>query len=76
MVKGFGDRQRRGLKAVPGYRLLLESDSPHLPDVADSINHPAHLFRVVDEVARVKGQSPLDIIRAGIANEQALYRRK
>ena len=40
MVKGFGDRQRRGLKAVPGKRLLLESDSPHLPDVAGSINHP------------------------------------
>ena len=35
MVKGFGDRQRQGLKAVPGNRLLLESDSPHLPDVAD-----------------------------------------
>jgi hypothetical protein len=27
MVKGFGDRQRQGLKAVPGNRLLLESDS-------------------------------------------------
>jgi Tat protein secretion system quality control protein TatD with DNase activity len=36
MVKGFGDRQRRGLKAVPGSRLLLESDSPHLLDVAGS----------------------------------------
>jgi Tat protein secretion system quality control protein TatD with DNase activity len=33
MVKGFGDRQRRGLRAVPGDRLLLESDSPHLSDV-------------------------------------------
>jgi Tat protein secretion system quality control protein TatD with DNase activity len=76
MVKGFGDRQRRGLKAVPGNRLLLESDSPHLPDVSGSINHPAHLFRVAEEVARVRGQSPLDILRAGIANGQALYRRK
>ena len=28
MVKGFGDRQRRELKADPGNRLLLESDSP------------------------------------------------
>ena len=28
MVKGFGDRQRRGLKAAPGNRLLLESDTP------------------------------------------------
>jgi hypothetical protein len=27
MVKGFGDRPRRGLRAVPGNRLLLESDS-------------------------------------------------
>ena len=76
MVKGFGDRQRRGLKAVPGNRLLLESDSPHLLDVAGSINHPAHLFRVAEEVARVRDQSPLDILRAGIANGQALYRRK
>jgi Tat protein secretion system quality control protein TatD with DNase activity len=54
----------------------LESDSPHLPDVAGSINHPAHLFRVAEEVARVRGQSPLNILRAGIANGQALYRRK
>ena len=76
MVKGFGDRQRGGLKAVPGNRLLLESDSPHLPNVAGSINHPARLFRVAEEVARVRGQSPLDILRAGIANGQALYRRK
>jgi hypothetical protein len=52
--------QRRGLKAVPGNRLLLESDSPHLLDVAGSINHPAHLFRVAEEVARVRGQSPLE----------------
>ncbi len=28
MVKGFGDRQRRRLKAIPGNRHLLESDSP------------------------------------------------
>jgi TatD DNase family protein len=76
MVKGFGDRPKRGLRAVPGNRLLLESDSPHLPDVAGSINHPAHLFRVAEEVAQVRGQSPLDILRAGIANGQALYRRK
>jgi Tat protein secretion system quality control protein TatD with DNase activity len=76
MVKGFGDRQRRGLKAVPGNRLLLESDSPHLSDVAGSINHPAHLFRVAEEVARVRDQSPLDVLWAGIANGRALYRRK
>jgi hypothetical protein len=64
MVKGFGERQRRRLKGIPGNRLLLESDSPHLPDVAGSINHPAHLFRVAEEVARVRGQSPLDVLRA------------
>jgi TatD DNase family protein len=74
MVKGFGDRQR--LKAIPGNRLLLESDSPHLPDVAGSINYPAHLFRVAEEVARVRGQSPLDVLRAGIANGQSLSLRK
>ena len=31
---------------------------------------------VAEEVAQVRGQSPLDILRAGIANGQALYRRK
>ena len=76
MVKGFGDRQRRGLKAFPGNRLLLESDSPHLPDVAGSVNHPAHLFRVAEEVARVRDQSPLDVLRAGLVNGRTLYRRK
>ena len=76
MVKGFGDRQRRALKAVPGNRLLLESDSPHLPDVAGSVNHPAHLFRVAEEVARVRDQSPLDVLRASLANGRTLYRRK
>jgi hypothetical protein len=39
----------------------LESDSPHLPDVAGSINHPAHLFRVAEEVTRVRDQSPLEV---------------
>jgi hypothetical protein len=34
----------------PGNKLLLESDSPHLHDVAGSVNHPAHLFRVAEEV--------------------------
>jgi Tat protein secretion system quality control protein TatD with DNase activity len=76
MVKGFGDRQRRGLKGVTGNRLLLEPDFPHLPDVAGSINHLVHLFRVAEEVARVRDQSPLDVLRAGIANGRALYRRK
>jgi Tat protein secretion system quality control protein TatD with DNase activity len=76
MVKGFGDRERRGLKAVPGNRLLLESDSPHLSDVAGSVNHPAYLFRVAEEVARVRDQSPLDVLRKGIANGRTLYRRK
>ena len=28
LVKGFGERQRLGLRSVPGTRLLLESDSP------------------------------------------------
>jgi Tat protein secretion system quality control protein TatD with DNase activity len=58
LVKGFGERQRLGLKSVPGNRLLLESNSPHLPDVAGSVNHPARLFRVAEEVAPVRDQSP------------------
>ena len=76
MVKGFGDRQRRELKAVQGNRHLLESDSPNLPDVAGSVNHPAYLFRVAEEVARVRDQSPLDVLREGIGNGRTLYRRK
>ena len=40
--------------------------------MAGSINHPAHLFRVAEEVARVRGQSPLDVLRAdctGVSSE-------
>jgi Tat protein secretion system quality control protein TatD with DNase activity len=47
MVKGFGERQRLGLKSVPCNRLLLESKSPHLPDVAGSVNHPGGRFGAV-----------------------------
>ena len=65
-----------GLRSVPGTRLLLESDSPHLPDVAGSVNHPVRLFRVAEKVVRVRDQSPWDILRAGLANGRALYRRK
>ena len=75
-VKGFHESQKRGLRAVPGTRLLLESDAPHLPDVVGSINHPAHMFRVAEEVAWVRDQSPRDVLRAGRANRGALYRRK
>jgi hypothetical protein len=31
-MKGFGDRQRLGLKSVPGNRFLLEFDPPRLPE--------------------------------------------
>ena len=75
-MKRFEDRQRLGLKSVPGNRFLLEFDSPRLPEVAGSVNHPAHLFRVAEEVAQVRNQSPLDVLRAGLANERTLYRRK
>ena len=75
-VKGFEEGQKRGLKALLGTRLLLESVSPHLPDVAGSVNHPARLFRVAEEIARVRDQSPRDIRRAGLVNGRSLYRRK
>jgi Tat protein secretion system quality control protein TatD with DNase activity len=39
MVKGFGDRQRRGLKAVPGNRLLLESDK-YLAEQISPLDQP------------------------------------
>jgi len=61
---------------VPGTKLLLESDSPNLPDVAGSVNHPARLFRVTEEVARVRDQSPGDVHRAGLANGRTLYWRR
>jgi hypothetical protein len=44
--------------------------------VVESVNHPAHLFRVAEEVARVRDQSALDVLRAGCAIGRTLYRRK
>jgi Tat protein secretion system quality control protein TatD with DNase activity len=70
LVKGFGERQKQGLKSVPGNRLLLESDSPNLPDVAGSVNHPTRLFRVAEEVALVRDQSPGDVLRTDLTNGQ------
>ena len=70
MVKGFGDRQRRGLKPYQG------TGSSWSLTLLISPMWPVHLFRVAEEVARVRGQSPLDILRAGIANVQTLYWRK
>ena len=75
-MKVFEESQKRGLRAVPGTRYFLESDSPHFPDVAGSINHPTLLLKVVEEVARVRDQSPKDVLRAGLDNGRALYRRK
>jgi Tat protein secretion system quality control protein TatD with DNase activity len=75
-LKGFGERQRQGLKSVPGNRLLLESDSPNLPDVAGSVDHPARLFRVAEEFALVRDQSPGDVLRTDLTNGQNLYWRR
>ena len=78
LVKGFGERQRQwqGLKSVPGNRLLLESDSPNVPDVAGSVNHPARLFMVAEEVALVRDQSPGDVLRTNLTNGQNLFWRR
>ncbi|VAX18951.1 Uncharacterized metal-dependent hydrolase YcfH [hydrothermal vent metagenome] len=67
---------RESLKAVPGHRLLLETDSPYLAPQKKRgrRNSPALLKYVVDKAAEVRGVTRDDIQRITVTNFKTLFR--
>lgn len=66
---------RQAARIVPAHRLLAETDSPYLAPVPfrGKRNEPAHVVRVYEKLAEVRGE-PLDVLTAQIsANVGALF---
>jgi TatD DNase family protein len=66
---------REAVRTIPADRLLVETDSPYLAPVPfrGKRNEPAHVARVVAEVAIARGASPEDIGRLVARNFDALF---
>ncbi|MBI1944552.1 MAG: TatD family hydrolase [Deltaproteobacteria bacterium] len=60
-------RLREAVPHIPADRLLVETDAPELP--------PERLVDVVAEVARLRGEQPIDVARRAEDNARAVYRR-
>jgi TatD DNase family protein len=60
-------RLRETVPHIPADRLLVETDAPELP--------PERLVDVVAEVARLRGERPIDVARRTEHNARAVYRR-
>jgi TatD DNase family protein len=61
---------------VPLDRLLVETDSPFLAPVPHrgTRNEPAHVARVVQALAEMHAQPPVELARATAANFHTLFR--
>jgi TatD DNase family protein len=73
-VAGFLEPQLKGLRAVPGDRLLLETDSPYL-SCSDgvSINTPSRIGDVARVVSQELGRNVRDVLAQTTANGRRLY---
>ncbi len=69
------NRLRDLVANMPLEYLLLETDSPDQPGCAHrgQRNEPAYLIDVVKEIARLRGQSELEIAEATTANARRLF---
>ena len=70
-------RYERGdlVAAVPDDRLLVETDSPYLAPVPyrGKRNEPAHVARVVERVAVLRGQDPATVAAMTTRNARSFY---
>ena len=64
------------LRAVPLDRLLLETDSPYLAPVPfrGRRNEPAHVVRVAEAAAVLRGEDPEQLARTTSGNARTFYR--
>jgi len=72
---GSADDVRDAVVAAPLDRLLVETDSPYLAPVPHRgrRNEPAHVVRVGEVVAELKGITPAEVARATSANAADVY---
>jgi TatD DNase family protein len=64
------------LRAVPGDRLLVETDSPYLAPVPHrgKRNEPAHVVFTARHIAELRGEDPQVLAAATVRNTRAFYR--
>ncbi len=67
-----GDKVEKSIRAVPGDRLLVETDSPD-QDPDGGRNEPSKVVRVVEFVARVRGEDPAELGRVTGENARRLF---
>jgi TatD DNase family protein len=62
-------------RLVPADRLLIETDSPFLapPPFRGKRNEPAHVTRVAEMVATLRGTSPQELGDTTLANFRRLF---
>ncbi len=68
---------RHAAAALPIDRLLVETDSPYLAPqrLRGSNNHPANVRSVIEEIARARGSTFGEVLRATTANAHAAFPR-
>ena len=74
LVESFDVEQKDAMRAIPLDRLLLETDSPHLPPRGHRRNNPALLGEVASTVADVLGRGTDFILKTATENAARLYR--
>jgi TatD DNase family protein len=69
-VKKYVGTQIDGVQEVPCDRLLIETDSPYFPCGGSQISTPVSIVFAAEEVARIRGDDMLDILK--VTSENAL----
>ena len=73
-VKEFRGPQIEALKKVPLDRILLETDSPHLPPFQGlRVNSPVYVGEIAKMIARHVDASAKEILQASVENARELY---
>ena len=74
LVRSFSDRSKRAVRSIPGDRILLETDSPHLAVHRGlRCNTPGHLADVGQVVAPLRGCSLPSLLGQAGVNALRLY---